>query len=136
MPLAAMANRKSLSLLEILISLVIFSLVMAGLTGIFIAGKKHVLHSRSRIAAAAIGQLFLDPLKIYVRQDTWDTSTNYLVPGTYYCDGVAGHTQLPNCPILSDRTLDGIEYTATYTVSVFQGMRKVTTAIHWTEPAS
>ena len=82
-------NKKGLSLVEILVSLVIMGLVMVGLVNIFISGKRWTLHSRSRITAGELGRYFLDPLQMDVRQDTWDQSpvdpppNNLLTIGNY-----------------------------------------------------
>jgi len=65
-------NKKGLSLLEILIAALILSLVITGLAGIFVSGKRLVLHSRARMTGGELGKFFLDPLENRVRQDEWD----------------------------------------------------------------
>jgi len=67
-------DKKGLTLVEIIVSTVIMALIMAGMSNIFIAGRRHLLHSRCRMTSAELGHYFLDPLQLQVRQDTWDTS--------------------------------------------------------------
>src|SRR3989338_5521605 len=69
-------RKKGLSLLEILISTLILALLMIGLGNIFVAGKKLILHSRSRMTGGELGKNFLDPFQRLVRQDEWDTGPN------------------------------------------------------------
>jgi len=132
-------NKKGFTLLEILIAALILALVMTGLASIFLAGKRHLAHTRSKIQAAELGKLFLAPLQQDVRQDTWDNpSTNALSIGTRYCDSDPDHSdqQLPNCPSQAERTLDGIEYSAQYDISedsTRPNLRKVVTTITWNE---
>jgi len=136
-----------LTLLEILISTLIFALVMAGLVNLFIAAKRLTLHVRSRIQATELGKLFLDPLQMAVRQDTWNQAGNSLNPGVTYCDSPThpAAQQNPSCPPPADRMLDNIEYSAQYTISDIQPdpighpqsiLRKVVTTVTWNEPTS
>jgi len=132
------------TLLEILIAALILALVMIGTASIFLAGKRHIAHTRSKTQAAELGKLFLAPLQQDVRQDTWDNpSTNALSIDTTkpittrYCDSVhSQEQQLPNCPPKEERTLDGIEYSAQYDISedtARPNLRKVVTTITWNE---
>lgn len=110
-------NKKAFTLLEIIISVVILSLIMAGLIGVLVAGKGFIQHSRYRMGAGEIGKRFLDPIQSYVRQDTWATNplgTNSIATAT---DGV---------------------YTATYIANSLAeanmgAMKKVTATITWNE---
>ncbi len=131
-------NKKALSLLEIIVSAVIMTVVIAGFAAIFLSGKRSILHSRSRVVSAEIGKLFLDYLQTHVRQNDWDvtspTVTNGLVVGTRYCDGSA-NPQQPGCPNVYDRTLDNITYNAQYTISSpYTNIRKVKAVVSWNEP--
>jgi Tfp pilus assembly protein PilV len=108
-------NKRALTLLEIIISVVILSLVVTGLVNVFVAGKEYIQHSRRRMSAGEIGKKFLDPLQAYVRQDTW--STNPL--GT------------KNVP----QSTNGI-YTATYIVTDHPSdsdIKKVKASVSWPE---
>ncbi len=126
-----------LTLFEIVVATILLSIIMTGLMSVVVAGKRYILHSRSRMTSAELGKLFLDPLQMYVRQNTWDESTNALSEGTTYCDGVNGHTQNPSCPSLDGRTIDNIVYAAKYEISsdldLVPNLRKVKTTIQWTE---
>lgn len=128
-------HKRGFSLLEIIVSLVLIILVLTGMAHLFVAGKRLILHGHSRLAGGELGKVFLDPLQMQVRQDTWDAATNDLSTGTRYCDGVGGHTQQQNCPTQAERTLGNIEYKATYVISdLSPNMRKVVTTLSWSEP--
>ncbi|MDD5281582.1 MAG: hypothetical protein PHC37_04635 [Candidatus Omnitrophica bacterium] len=136
--MSLICNKRSTTLFEVIISTVIFSLVMAGMVGVFVAGKRHVLHARERMTGGEMGRLFLEPLQLAVRQDNWDTASNALrVVGsnyTTYCDSIVGHTQNPACP--SERKVNNITYTAEYNVSYPTGttnLRRVTAKVGWVE---
>ena len=115
-----MKNKKSLTLIEIVISLVIFSLVMAGLTNVFFAAKRYIIYNRSLMTGGELGKLFLDPLQMDVRQDTWDQAGNRLNVGTFTDTSIA--------------SIAGRKYDAAYEVSEpLLDIRKVKVDITWTE---
>jgi|SRR3989338_7255415 len=116
-------RKKGLSLLEILISTLILALLMLGLGNIFVAGKRLILHSRSRMTGGELGKYFLDDFQMLVRQDTWSTN----------CLG------LGNCPPEQKGTADGLDrdYTANYTINNGQpitNVNRVKVDIIWNEP--
>ncbi len=117
-----MRKQSGYSLVEVMVSAAIFSLVIVGLMNTFIAGNKHIIHTRERMASAELGKLFLDPLQANVRQDTWGAGNQLAVDGTY-----AGTSQTTN-----NRT-----FTETHTVSAVPvtNLRRVTSTISWTEPS-
>ena len=63
----------------------ILALVVTGIANVFVAAKKYIQHSRSRMTGGELGKKFLDPIQAYVRQDTW--SSNPL--GTDSIDDIA-----------------------------------------------
>jgi len=108
-------NKKALTLLEIIISVMILSLVVTGLVNVFVAGKRFIQHSRFRMGAVEIGKQFVDPLQDYVRQDTWDTAC-------------FGNNSLENAT-------NGT-YKAAYLISNLSNnttLKRVKTTIYWTE---
>lgn len=125
-------RKKGFTLLEIIISLVILALTMAGLTNLFISGKRWLLHSRSRMAGGELGKYFLDPLQMDVTQgqkspgaqDGWGQTNNCLTTGT-------------NCP--GAQTINNILYTPAYQNSALLAdaqnplgrLRKVKVDITW-----
>ncbi len=128
-------SRRSFTLFEVVVATLIFSLAMAGLIGIFVAGTRNVLHFRERMTGSEMGKLFIDPIQLYVRQDTWDASTNALTLGTTYCNS-SGSNQNPACPSVStQRSVNGVSYDAQYDVSSISGMgaRRVKTKVSWSE---
>jgi Tfp pilus assembly protein PilV len=42
-------NKKALTLFEIIVSVVILALAVTGLANVFVAGKRYIQHSRSRM---------------------------------------------------------------------------------------
>lgn len=131
-PLKAM-NKKAFTLLEILVSAIILTLVMAGVAGVFISGKRYILHARSRMAGGELGKYFLDPLQMYVSagekssgaQDGWGQANNWLTNST---------------PSIGAQELNKVIYTPTYNISPVNdesgddtGLRRVNVKIDWTE---
>jgi Tfp pilus assembly protein PilV len=123
-------NRKALTILEILVSAVIFSLVMLGLTNIFISAKRYILHNRARMTSGELGKLFLDPLQMEVRQDLWQADTQCLTSNGSSCSTTA-------------QTINNIAYAPEYSISALLTdaqnplgrIRKVNLTLTWEEPA-
>jgi len=67
-----MRKKFGFTIVEVLISTVIFSLVVLGLSSVFISGKKLIIHSRERMTSGELGKFFLDPMQIYVSFGTWN----------------------------------------------------------------
>lgn len=124
--------------MEVIVSAVLIAIVLAGLANLFVAGKRYILHARSRITGGELGRVFLDPLQMQVREDTWNQATNDLTVGTRYCDSDPAHAglQQQDCPTQAERTLSGIEYSASYAITPHPqdaNTRKVVTTINWSE---
>jgi len=133
-PHKAKMSLTGFTLVEIIVAALILALVTTGLAYVFLAGKRHILHTRSRIQAAELGRLFLDYLPMHVRQDTWDQAANALsttAPGGRDC------ASQPGCPAATERILDAITYNPQYYISnAGTSLRKVKVTINWTEPPS
>lgn len=152
-------SKQGFSLMEVIVATALFSLVIVGMLSVFVTGNKQVIHGRERLVSSQLGKLFVDPMQADVRQDTWDTwngtrNALYVPPDpetsfTTYCDSDAGHTTLQNpaCPSLAtERKINNREFSSRYDVSricigdcftgIDTGMRRVTTTISWSEPAS
>lgn len=109
--------------MEVLISSIIFALVLVGMTNLFIAGRRYILHARARMTAGELGKYFLDPLQMQVRQDQW--GSNCLSTGS-------------GCATPPTFNINKIDYDAKYEVSPGPGatdVRKVKTTITWQEIA-
>ena len=143
-----MRGKKGFTLMEVIVSLVILSMTVAGMANVFISGRRYILRSRWRMAGGELGKLFISPLQMDVREDTWNQTSNSLyVPAipanavtTTYCDSDPAHAtaQNPVCPAATERVLDLIPYTAQYDISNHpnsQNIRKVVATIRWTERA-
>lgn len=142
-----MYNKAGFTLVEIIVASLVFALTIAGLLSVFVAGSRHIIHARERITSAELGKLFIDPLQVDVRQDTWTLgqASNALTPGTTYCDSVGGHTQNKNCPPAAQRTVNNREFWAAYTIAqggvnpgddpalIGTDLRRVTATITWNE---
>ena len=112
-------HKKGFTLIEILVSALILALVMTGMANVFLASRRHLMHTRSKIQAAELGRLFLAPLQMDVRQDQW--SSNCLGSGT-------------GCP--GTETIDNITYTPTYNRTLnspITNLNKVKLTITWNE---
>lgn len=141
-----MSTSKGFTLVEIIVATVILSLVVLGMLGVFLAGNRHVIHTRERMTSAELGKLFIDPLSVDVNNNIWllGSAGNALAIGTTYCDSVVGHTQNRNCPPVAQRRVNNRVFTARYitdaltdnTPSLDDNVRRVVTRIDWTEPSS
>lgn len=132
--------------MEILVSTLIISLTLIGLANIFVAGKRYILHTRSRMAGGELGKYFLDPLQMSIRQnpstptaqDGWDQPENglFLTPTNgRYCDSNLTTPDQTNCPSPAERTLHGIPYDARYDITPVTDtdLRRVKLTINWDE---
>ncbi len=115
-------KKKGFSLFEILISLIILSIAITGITVLYTSSKKFVLHGRSTFIGTELGKVFLDPLQMDVRQDTWLSNCLSSNP-------TAG------CPSGS-QVVNNIAYTPTYTINTVAGtsLRRVQLRLDWVEP--
>ncbi len=117
-------RKKGFSLFEILISLVVLSIAITGITVLYTSSKKFVLHGRSTFIGTELGKVFLDPLQMDVRQDTWGTN----------CVSTIGVNT--NCSSSVPQVINGISYTPAYTKTQVgvTSLRRVTLNLNWTEP--
>jgi len=116
-------NKKGFTLIEILIAAFVLALVITGLACVFVAGKRLILHTRSRMQAAELGRYFLSPFQMQVRRDQW--ASNCLGSGT----------GCPSTPT-DDITIDGTRYKPSSTVTQnYSGttLSKVKLTINWDE---
>jgi hypothetical protein len=128
-------HKEAMTLTEVLVAAVIMALAITGIANIFVVGKRYVTHTRSKVAAGEISKIFLEPLQLDVRDDTWwgGSGVNDLAIGTRYCDSVGGHTQMLGCPPQDRRRLNDVLYDATYDISGFGELRRVQLTINWSE---
>lgn len=146
-----MHNRKprtkdcGLTLVEIIISMVILAVIIGGLANLFLATKRHTLHSSFRMAAAGLGRYFLERLHLHVNQETWDNAppSNLLTVGKYKSTNNPYPAKYPDADYTTvidplgfeERLLDesNITYYPVYVVEPRDGVRKVKLLINWTE---
>jgi prepilin-type N-terminal cleavage/methylation domain-containing protein len=118
---------KGLTLLEILVSMLIFSLIMLGLINVFVASKRLILSSRAQIVAAELARFAQGNVSLQVRRDDWG---NNCLSNNSRCSGF-------------NETLDNVNYNITYTTSRMFGapsgnitvndLYKVKSRIAWDE---
>lgn len=113
-------NKKAVTLLEILISVLILAMLMAGMAGLFISGKKWILHARTRATSSELTKKALSYLQGQVSQASWGSNC---LSATGACFPV-------------EETLGPTRYTAAYTTSNVgtTGLRRAVVQITWDEP--
>ncbi len=118
-----MPDKAGFTLVEILVAAVIFSLVIAGLLGVFSAGNRHLMHTRERMTGSELGKFFIDPMQMDVRQDEWDATNPLRAAG-------------PSSPV--SQTINYRNFTSGHTTESVSGtnLRRVITTITWDEPSS
>ena len=119
----AILSLTGFTLMEILVAAFILALVTTGLAYVFLAGRRHLAHTRSKIQAAELGRLFLAPLQMQVKQNEWASN----------CLG--NNIGCPSTPT-DNILLDGITYRpSTQVTQNFAGttLSKVKFTISWDE---
>lgn len=138
--------------MEILISMLTFALITAGLANVFLATRGLGLHTRSRMTVGELGRYYLERLQMHVREDTWGnppnhpTDPNLLTVGDYRSanfpdqigdDNYSGYTIVYDSEEagFEEPTLNNITYYPAYSVESVNGLRKVKLIIYWQEPS-
>jgi len=134
-------HKKGFSMMEIIISMMLIAIVLIGLASLFLGSKRLILHSQSRMASGELGKVFLDPLHMQVRQDTWDGASNNLTIGYYRSTNnpFPAYGGYAVASWLSEPSLGGITYYPAYTVEDVGGntnLRRATFTIGWVEPSA
>jgi hypothetical protein len=121
-------DRIGLSLLEIIVALLILSLVMYGLTSLFIASKRFMYHSSSSVLSMEAGKYFFEDGGLAVTADNYSSGQNCL-----YNDAA--------CSGSDNVTYNGIRYNITYhtqnvtnSTNANTTLRKVIINVTWNEP--
>ena len=113
---------RGITLLEIIVSLVLLSLVMAGMANLFVSSKRWTGHSGSPLAGSGLSGQFLSGDKFNVSQDNWDTDAANCLNGS-------------SCPDVTI-PVGAVIYTAHYAVTKpfgIESLRKVVLNISWNE---
>ncbi|MFH1190906.1 MAG: prepilin-type N-terminal cleavage/methylation domain-containing protein [Candidatus Omnitrophota bacterium] len=121
-----MRKKNGFSLIEVLVSAVVFSLVMLGMVSVFISAKRFMSHARERMVSAEIGKFFIDPLQMDVKFENWGQAGNILT---------SGGSGVP-------QRINGVDFSGTHAVTAvpdatpldpYDNLRRVITTISWTE---
>lgn len=67
-------DNNAVTLVEILISMMILSLMISGLTGLFITSKRHIMHNYAMTEMGLLGRMFSN--RLFAREliaSTWDS---------------------------------------------------------------
>ena len=140
-----------LSLVEILVSMLVFSLVMSGLVNLFVSTRRITAHHRYRMTAAELGRYYLERLQMHVRQDWWDNPPNdppfnnlltvgdfraFNLPVAEFPQYDVGFTPVTQAEEdgFEEPSIQGITYYPVYQIFDQAGVRKVRLAICWIEP--
>lgn len=114
--------KKGFGFIEVIISLVLITLTITGLAHLFLAGKRLLFLSHTRMGGGELGKVFLDPLQMDVRQDQWGSNCLSSNP-------TSGCTQ--------NASVSNINYNAAYTITnVLAGndnLRRIKVDISWNE---
>ncbi|MEW6074802.1 MAG: prepilin-type N-terminal cleavage/methylation domain-containing protein [Candidatus Omnitrophota bacterium] len=111
-------QKKGVTLIEIIVATLLFSVIMFGMVNLYLTAKRYVLHSRYKNTGGQLGKFFLDPLQMDVRNDQW---------GTNCLSGGAG------CPV--NQTIYHVNYIPNYTINnvAATDLRRVILTINWSE---
>jgi len=119
--------KKGFSLLEIVISLIILGLTLAGIFSVFIAGRRYTERSRRKLVSLNVARQVIEKIKEDVRRDTWASSTNRLSTGSHDAAGIY------TAPV------DFSDWQGTVTYQVgdagTSGLRQATINVSWNEPS-
>jgi type II secretory pathway pseudopilin PulG len=137
-------DKKSLTLVEIVVALAILSACVTGLFASFVAGKKYTARSKRRIIALNCARQVAESLKSFVRGDTYNSEA--LACGNSP-SGSPCTVNLPSAFININLPAELYGATAKYDISNIaidpadpdnpnKWMRKVTITVTWNEPTS
>lgn len=123
------------TLMEIIVSVFILSLVMAGFADVFFFGKRNIVTSRSKIQAGELGKLFLAPLQMDVTMSERSLGANNGWGQANNC--LSSNGIIPPCP--AAQTIDGVSYTPAYSIGYIPSeppiLRRVKLTITWPKPS-
>jgi Tfp pilus assembly protein PilE len=82
--------KKTVTLMEVIVGAIILAIIFGGLIVTFISVRNYVNRANMRLVAANLARSRLNELNNYVREDTWNTTSNPLYPtsGTFIQDAV------------------------------------------------
>lgn len=125
------------TLLEIIISMLILSMVTAGIFGLFVTSSKYIVEAGHRLQAINYARQVAENLKIYVTADTTTPippgANTALIAGTDKPYTDSGIATTPQNSITNTNIGVGVP-TCTYTVQdLAGGLKSATITVTWNE---
>jgi hypothetical protein len=115
--------------MEVLVSLILIAVTLAGFVNIFFGAKSWLAHRRHMMTGVQLGRVFLDPLQMDVAfiekspgaQNGWDQVNNTLTLGTRSS---------------AAQNIAGKPFTPSYSITSVAGtnLRRARLTVNWTEP--
>ena len=124
MKVGLLKKNRGFTIVEIIISSLIFSITAVGIFATLAAVRKPSAESQRRVTAAYFGKQVLDDLRSKIDATNWQAGSGGPLDPT-----------ITHPPYTS--FIDGVSYTGTYTVETDPGgslARKISLAVTWTEP--
>jgi len=128
-----MRKYKGVTLVELIVSVLILALIMAGLANIFYTSRRYIVLNRSRIQAVEFSKTVLENLSSFVRQDSWNNPANDL------CINTSAGCLPNNRNDYGTSSFNYVTYNTSYNVSNVTNapeIRKVKIKVNWTEPVN
>lgn len=119
-------NKKALTLVEIIVSVLIIAIVCAGILSAFVSGHQFMNRSRHRIQALNFAREALDKLRSNYQYDSGEMS-------------VGSHNELDIGDNIIRGEMDNLSTVLTYTVTAEPAAgsyKEVTVSVSWTEASS
>jgi len=115
-------DKKGLTILEILIALIVFSLVVLSFSQLFVSGRNLLFHNRLKVSGLEIGKFYLDRMQMDVKESSWNTASNCLTNPLTGCETAPWYDPVSNR-----------NYTPSYNIDSAGNLRRARVTISWPE---
>jgi type II secretory pathway pseudopilin PulG len=120
-PMKHSRKNQGITFIELIVSVVILGVTLAGLLNLFGSAKRWIEVSQSRMTMGEVAKSVLDPLQMQIREDQWSVGANCLSAGACSTPPLSVQNKL---------------YNATYAISLnapIPYVHRVTATITWNE---